>query len=522
MEKQNSIARLLMVSRDSEVLRVVCKAVEPNLWQLIIASNVWDAMEKLQSELLLDLLIIDLPSGNADDLRCLRWLRQLRPELPILLINRDQQSDAKLYSIQVDSSDYLVTPLIAHRLQAAIQHSLFPAHLNLEKNMASSGIEQPGNGCLFIGASPKLHRLSAQLASLAEADLPVVISGEPGSGKKLVARLLHQMSSRAECAFAMVDCGALSAELLEREIFGCERLRGATAEIARGKLESSPGGTLLLDEIEQMPQQLQSRLANAIESQCIIRPGSSEVVQIDVRVVAASSFSIDRAVSEHRIVPELSRQFEAREIRVPPLRERKDELPLLAGHFMRQLSRKFGLVPVEFSVAMEEAWQSYQWPDNVRELKQEVRRYLIAGQIVSYEEVTAPDQKCEPAQTVQPQPSSVNPPIGPARHSVTDIGGYKSLRLMIRTVREEAERAAITSALEKTGWNRKAAARLLKVSYRSILYKIEQYQMNVPDRSTSSASSALKPFSPGKAEAINADRKGGPAVAPPKAVRSMP
>ncbi len=516
MENQISIARLLVVSRDSEVLRVVWKAAESNLWQLIIASSAWDAMEKLQSDLAVDVLLIDLPLGDTDGLRCLRWLRQLRPELPILLIDRDQQADAKLDSIQVDSNNYLVAPLIASLLQAAIQRSLFPTHDNLEMNMASNGLEQSGNGWLFIGASPKMHRLSAQLALLAEADLPVVISGESGSGKEMTARLLHELSARRGFAFAKVECAALSVGLLEREIFGYKPPQGeAAAGTALGKLELSAKGTLFLDEIAEMPQQLQSRLANAIESGRMIRPGSSEAIEIDVRVIAASSLSIDRAISEHRIVPELSRQFGAREIRVPPLRERKEELLLLARHFMHQLSRQFGLAPREFSIAMEEAWQSYQWPGNVRELKQEVKRYLMACEPAGAAKKTVPDQTCETVQTAQPEPSGVNPPVAPARQPVTDIGGYKSLRSMIRSVREEAERAAIGSALEKTGWNRKAAARLLNVSYRSILYKIEQYQINTPDRAALSATGG---FSPSKAEASSSERKGVLGVVVPRLV----
>ena len=517
MESQVTAARLLVVSRDSEVLRVVWKAAESNHWQLIIAASAWDAMEKLQSDLAVDVLLIDLPAGDTDRLRCLRWLRQLRPELPMLLIDRDQQASAKLHSIRVDSGDYLVAPVAATQLQVAIQRSLSPARDSSEMEVATDVFEQPDNGWLFIGASPKMHQVSAQAALLAEADLPVIISGEPGSGKGMIARLLHELSARSGSAFARVDCAALSGELLEREIFGCEPPQGKTAAgAARGKLELSAGGTLFVDEIAKMPSHLQSRLAKVIESGRLIRTRSSEAVEIDVRVVAARSLSTDRPVSENRIVPELSRQFGTREIRVPPLRERKEELPLLARHYMHQLSRQFGLVPREFSIAMEEAWQSYQWPGNVRELKQEVKRYLIACETAWGAKKIATDQASAAVQTVQPEAPSAMPPVAPVRQPVTDTGGNKSLRSMIRSVREEAERAAIASALEKTGWNRKAAARLLKVSYRSILYKIEQYQMNTPGQATSSAPGR---FSPVGIEAGASDREGALGVVPPSVVR---
>jgi len=517
MQKRISNARVLVVSRDSEVLRAVGRAAESDLWQLITASSAWDAMEKLQSDLALDALLIDLPWGDTDGLRCLHWLRQLREKLPILLIDRDLQAESKLHSIRVESGDYLVAPLNAHQLEVAVQRILCPTPDSLEINSVSDNLEQPENGWLFIGASPKMHRLSAQVALLAEANLPVLISGEPGSGKEMVARLVHQLSSRSAIAFAKVDCAALSGELLEREIFGSGPVRGAAKGISRGMLESSSGGTLFLDEIAEMPSHLQSRLANVMESRRLIRPGNSETIEVNVRVVAASRLTIDRAISEHKIVPELARHFGARQIQVPPLRERKEELLLLARHFMHQLSRQFGLAPKEFSVAMEVAWQSYQWPDNVRELKQEVKSYLLACETSLGAKNPGSDLKCEAVHTVQPEPSSENPPVAPFRQQVTDIGGYKSLRTMIRSVREEAERAAIAAALEKTGWNRKAAARMLKVSYRSILYKIEQYQMNLPDGATPSVS---KRFSPLGIDAGASDRKGALNAVLPRAVRS--
>jgi len=479
MENHVSKARLILVSRDCEVLRVVWRAAESNLWQLVISSDAWDAMEKLQSDLTVDALLIDLPVGDADGRRCLPWLRQLRPALPIVLIDRAQQADTKLHSMRVGSDDCLVAPLAVPQLEVAIRRSLFATRDGSEMDIATQGFEPPGNGSLFIGASPKFHRVSAQVVLLAEDDLPVVISGEPGSGTEIVALLLHQLSARSASAFVRVDCASLSTELLERDIFGWDPPSAAgAAGTANGKLKLRGGGTLFLDGLEEMPSQLQSRLATVIESRRLIRQGSSEAVEIDVRVVAASSLSVNDAISEHRIVPELARHFGAREIRIPPLRERKEELPLLARHYMHQLSRQFGLAPKEFPAATEEAWQSYQWPGNLHELKQAVKQYLTAGETGVGTEGSAPDQRSDPAQTVQDDSPGANASRVPSSQPVIDISGCKSLRSMLRSVKEEAERTAILAALEETGWNRKAAARLLKVSYRSILYKIEEYQMN--------------------------------------------
>ena len=491
MENQIWKPRLIVVSRDPDVLRVVWAAADSNPWQLIISSDAWDAMEKLQSDLTFDALLIDLPLGDAGGLRCLGWLRQLRPALPILLIDRTQQAAAKLHSVRVGSEDYLVAPLAAAQLETAIQRSLFTPRDGSNMELNANGFEPPESGVFFIGASPKFHRVSAQVVSLAEADLPVIISGELGSGKEMVALLLHQLSARSASAFTKVDCATLSTELLEREIFGWEALPGArVGGTASGKLELSGGGTLFLDQIEEMAPQLQSKLATMIESGRIIRPGRSEAVKIDARMVAASSLPIDQAISANTIIPELLHQFGNREIRLPPLRERKEELPLLARHYMHQLSRQFGLAPKEFPAATEEAWQSHQWPGNLRELKQAVKQYLITGETDFGTESSA----LGPAQTGRDNSLGANVSPVPSSQPVIDISGYKSLRSMLRSVKEEAERTAIFAALEKTGWNRKAAARLLKVSYRSILYKIEEYQINLRNRSTSCSSRQI-PFS---------------------------
>lgn len=495
MENQVAIARLLVIGRDSEALRVIRAACESNLWQMDSEPSVWGAMEKLQSDTTVDALLIDLPADDQDGFRCLHWLRELRPELPILLVDRANRAEGKLHSTRIGKADYLIAPLAVPQLQAAIYRIVSTARNSSATEIATPGMEQFGNGLFFIGASPKMHRVTAQVAMLAEGDLPVFISGEPGSGKGMIARLLHQLSARAGFAFARVDCGSLSDELLEQEIFGSEFRRDATAaRTAHGKLELSAGGTLFLDQIDEMPLQLQSRLASAMESGYLIPTAGSRSEQIDVRVVAASSRPIDRAIAERRIAPELCCQFNGREVRVPPLRERKEELPMLARHYMHQLSRQFSLAPKEFSVATERAWQSDEWPGNLRQLKQVVTEILIEGETACEAKRLPGDQGKELTQSTEVAAEhSLNPPVAPTRQPVTDIGGYKSLRSMIRSVREESERIAITSALEKTSWNRKAAARLLKVSYRSILYKIEQYQLSRPDQANSSGPGRFSP-----------------------------
>jgi DNA-binding NtrC family response regulator len=253
-----------------------------------------------------------------------------------------------------------------------------------------------------------------------------------------------------------------------------------------------------------MPLRLQARLAQLLQSGRFIRPGTSEIIEVDVRMVAASSVSFDQAISERRLVPELSTLLAAYVVQVPPLRERKEELSSLSRHFMHQLSRRYGLAPRNISGTTEKVWQAYEWPGNLDELEHAVKRYLIAGEMDPGMTGTPPDSKSEAVQFVLSEPLKLSQVPLPPHLPMTSSAAGKSLRSILKSVREETEKSAIAHALEKTGWNRKAAARLLKVSYRWILYKIDEYQLSTPGRS---ALSTTTRFGPGKADVPDSDHQ---------------
>jgi DNA-binding NtrC family response regulator len=236
-------------------------------------------------------------------------------------------------------------------------------------------------------------------------------------------------------------------------------------------LELCTRGTILLDEITEMPAALQANLLQVLQSKRFIRPGTSTSVEVDVRVLASSSSNMEHAVSENRLREDLYYRLSAYTIHVPPLRDRREELPLLSRHFMHQLARHYGLSPRDFSPAIIDACLSYAWPGNLRELENFVKRYLMLGDRDLTFEGDQSDLEVEPD-------SSMTTP-----RSVLHSGavGSDSLKSLVQSVKLEAEKNAIAAALEKTGWNRKAAARLLQVSYRTLLYKIELYQMRSPD-----------------------------------------
>jgi DNA-binding NtrC family response regulator len=484
LENAAKIARLLVVSRDSAVLRPLWSMGEANCWLLETAASAWEAMDKVQSGITLDLLLVDLPQGDGDGLQILRWLRRLRPALPIVLIGYPDDNGRKQESIRMGASDYLVRPLDDHQLETAIRRNLSAGCESTEINITSDDVEPVSDESFFIGVSPIMRKLRAQAALLAEADVPVLILGEDGSGKETIARLVHRLSVRSGFEFSKVNCGVLPGDLLERELFGYERNSStAPTRIRTGKLELCTKGTILLDQITELPLDMQSNLLDVLQNKRFTRPGTSAFIAADVRVIAASSTNVERAISEDKLREDLYHQLGAYTIQVPPLRERKEELSLLARHFMHRIAKHYGLSPREFSPAILAAWQAYSWPGNLRELERCVKRYLIVGdeEMAFGKSRSSLDGFTREANLAKAR--NVNQAVALPGQSSAGVQGFKSLRSVVQRVKSEVERNAIGAALEKTNWNRRAAARLLQVSYRTVLYKIEEYKMTASNAS---------------------------------------
>lgn len=487
-KKIKEITRLLVVSHDTVVLRAIWLIGESNDWQIENATSAWKAIERIQVGITPDLLLLDLPHDDEDGLHILRWLRRLKPALPIILIGHSGDIGRKQEAIRMGARDYLLRPFSDWQLEAMISQYLSRAEERAESEITSDDVEQVNQDNFFIGISPVMRKLRAQISLLAEANVPVLILGERGSGKETAARLLHKLSVRSGFEFARVNCAALPSDLLERELFG--HPQNGNGSRSNGKLELCAKGTILLHEITEMSLDLQSRLLEILRSRQLSRFGDSESVALDVRILATSSSNMEHAIAENRLLEDFYYRLSAYTIHVPPLRERRDELPVLSRHFMHQLAKHYRLSPREFSPAVLAACQAYMWPGNLRELENFVKRYLMVGD----DELTSEKNQAS-AVTSMPgaAEASLGPnPIWPMRHDQGEAANLDSLKSLVQSVKLEAEKNAIAVALEKTGWNRKAAARLLKVSYRTLLYKIEQYQMRVSDASLYPGSNGLK------------------------------
>jgi len=472
-------ARLLVVSRESAVLRPLWSIAEPNCWHVEVAVSAWDAMERMQYGVAPHLLILDLPRGDGDCLHILRWLRRLRPELPVVVICCPEDADRKREATRLGAQEVLTRPFDEDRLESVICRHLTPQ--DAHEGIASEDIEQVGPDSFFVSASPATQKLRAQIQLLAEADVPVLIVGEPGTGKESVARLIHKLSVRSGFKFLKVNCGDTPGEFLEAEMFAREATSNSNGRTSPAKADHGGMGTILVEEITEMPLGLQDKLMDVLQDKPLPTTGGDKSSSPAIRILAATSANLDRAISEKTLREDLYYRLSAFTVHVPPLRQRKGEIPVLLRHSMHRLAKHYSLPSRDLPPSLIEACQQYSWPGNLKELESFVKRYLVAG------DTDLAFSDLEPVLAGNGDRSRVAS-TGENRLQLSNGNSTKessssstSLKSLIQSIKCEAERNAIGSVLQRTGWNRKAAARLLQVSYRTLLYKIDQYHLTASE-----------------------------------------
>ena len=479
-DNMTETARLLVVSRESAVLRPFWSIAESHSWHVESVVSAWDAMERVQSGVAPHLLLLDLPRGDSDTLHILRWLRRLRPDLPVIVMCFPEDADRRREATRLGAQEVLVRPFDEAALESTISRYLSFSENGRQADIDSQDIEQLGPDAFFVSAGPTAQRLRAQAELLAEADVPVLILGETGSGKDTVARLIHKLSVRSGFKFLKVNCADMPTELLEVELFGNEgRAPFGAGHAKSGKFERAEKGTIFLDDITEMPLDLQARLMRVLQDKLLPRSGADHATSIDVRILASTSADLGRALAERKLREDLYYRLSAFTVQVPPLRQRKNEIVVLLRHLMHKLAKHYVLPPREFPFSVLDACQHYSWPGNLRELEAFVKRYLVTGgnelAFNELESAVAGNSGRVFAATRELTNSH------PETTDEEDSSGPRSLKSLIQSVKGEAERNAIGTALQKTGWNRKAAARLLQVSYRTLLYKIDQYHMSASE-----------------------------------------
>lgn len=452
-------AKILLVDDEPGMLRYIKTILEVEDHQVATASTGEEALEAVQKGMNPDLVLLDLLMPGIDGLETLENLRKLRPGVKVVMLSCVNDTKKVVQAIRLGAADYITKPFQKAELDNVIDQCLGTNQQNY-----TGEVEELGDETFFVAASPNMRKLRSQAALVANVDIPVLMLGESGTGKEVMARLIHKLSPRAHRTFLKVNCAAVPADLLESELFGYEAgaFTGAT-HAKPGKFELCNKGTILLDEIGEMPPSLQAKLLHVLQDQQFSRLGSRSVVKVDVRILAATNINIPEALANKRLREDLYYRLNAFTLHIPPLRERKEEIPILLKHFMTRLSEQYARPPLPFSADLMQACLSYPWPGNLRELGNFVKRYLVLGdeKLAIHELQPRSDGSGAQFDPVPPRPNTPETP-----------GGLKGLA---RNAKDEAEAEAIAKALDETNWNRKQAAALLQISYKALLYKIRQY-----------------------------------------------
>jgi DNA-binding NtrC family response regulator len=449
--------KILLVDDEPGMLRYIKTLLEVDDYKVETATTGEEALERLEKGLHPDLVLLDVLMPGIDGLETLEKLRQKQPGVKVVMLSCVNDTKKVVQAMRLGAQDYLTKPF-----QKAELDKVLDLCLDQGKQVYSDEVEELADDVFFIAASPAMRKIRSQAALVANVDIPVLLLGESGTGKEVLARLIHKLSPRAHRTFLKVNCAAVPADLLESELFGYEpgAFTGAT-HAKPGKFEICNKGTILLDEIGEMPPLLQAKLLHVLQDQQFSRLGSRSVIKVDVRILAATNINIPEALATKRLREDLYYRLNAFTLHLPPLRDRKEEVPILLRHSMTRMAERYARAPLPLTPALLQACHDHPWPGNLRELNNFLKRYLILG-----------DENLAVAE-LQPKNDSPGGGRGDSGTRGTESGG--GLKSLARSAKDEAEAEAIAKALEETNWNRKQAATILQISYKALLYKIRQY-----------------------------------------------
>lgn len=452
-------------------------ATDVSDWRLETSASGLEALERVDSGNIPSLILLDLVPGDGEALHTLRWLRRVAPTVPVIVLADPEDNGQMMEAVRLGAENYILKPCRAEDLTRILRRHVPMVQDARPSALGSPTIETLGDNRFFISASQASRRLRARALLLAQVNVPVLITGESGSGRETTARLVHKLSVRSGFQFAKVNCSVLPAEILERELWGAQSSASSMLHPEGGKLHDCRQGTLLLDEIDSLPDHVQSRLLALFQETHATRRSGEMLANVGARILASTSVDAQVLVATGRLREDLWNWLSTFVLQVPSVRERREEIPMLIEHFMGRLSKRYGLPQRPLSPALLEACRAYPWPGNLREMETFVKRYLVMGN----ESQARLELRGGPVSEAHSEVVSSEAKKESLVSQGETNGDKPGLKSLLRSVKGETERTAIARALDETHWNRKAAARLLSISYRALLYKIQHYQLTPPD-----------------------------------------
>ena len=403
-----------------------------------------------------DLVILDVWLPGMDGLQALEEVKRVHPELPVIMISGHSTVETAVKATRLGAYDFIEKPLSLEKTILAVRNALEHQRLEQENLTLRQTLDERYD---LVGESPAIHALRIQIQSAAPSHGRVLIRGESGTGKELIARAIHRQSLRAERPFVEVNCAAIPDELIESELFGHERgaFTGATTK-RRGKFELADAGTIFLDEVGDMSIKTQAKVLRVLQEQTFERVGGSETLTVDVRVIAASNKNLEDEIQRGNFREDLFYRLNVIPFEVLPLRDRREDIVLLAEHFLGLFSREYGKREKKISRDALDLFLKYPWPGNVRELRNVMERMVI---MVPRNSIEAGDLETSLRIRAEPEP-------------VEEMEGT------LREVREQFEKKFILRRLQETHWNITRAAERLGIERSNLHRKMKGYGIETP------------------------------------------
>jgi DNA-binding NtrC family response regulator len=456
----------ILLVEDKDSLRAMLRhALERQGHAVVEARDQPEAMRLLQ-QAQPTVVLSDLRLPEGDGFGVLRGSKELDPDVPVIVMTAYGSIEDAVTAMKEGAMDFLAKPVDPDHLLLLVNRAIERRRLLTENILLKEELAVRRGAPQLVGEDASLRKVYAGLQRAATTDTTVLLEGESGTGKELFARSLHALSDRADAPFVAINCAAIPETLLETELFGYEK--GAfTGAVARkpGKFEMAHRGTLFLDEIGEMPLSLQAKILRALEEKRFERVGGTAVVQVDVRLVAATNRGLKAAVAAKRFREDLYFRLSVFPITVPPLRERPGDIPLLARYFVDRFCRDMKKKPLEISSEAVEHLQTYRWPGNVRELQNCIERAVI---------LTDGD-------TIRPRHLNLSfvamPVVEAPRSPWEDLDMSGTLPEVLRRVTGIAERLKIEQTLKEADNNKGRAAELLQMSYKALLSKLKEHRI---------------------------------------------
>lgn len=462
---------ILIIDDEVDLCQSLLELLEEQEYKVFIAHSGKEGLIKVQ-ENLPDLVLLDIKMTGIDGIETLKRIRAIDKDLLVIMLTAYQTVETAVMAMKLGAYDYISKPFNYEELKIIIRRALQARDLSKEVISLRHQIGEKYNFSNIIGKSDRLKEVLYKIEKVAPTNATVLISGESGSGKELIAKTIHQFSPRRDKPFIAVDCASMPETLIESELFG--HTKGAfTGAIAKriGKFELAQGGTIFLDEIGNLPVTIQAKLLRALQEGEINRIGEKYPIKIDARVIIASNTNLEEGIKRGTFREDLYYRINVFSIVLPTLQERKEDIPALAMHFLNQFNSIFGKKCKDISEESMKLLVNYSWPGNVRELQNVIQQAIIMA-----EDSIMPEHL--PFSTKKNNIEAGTMPTFLSGKGTSNFPKDFSLKDNINQLSRDMERRIILEILEKTNWNKAKAARFLKINYKTLYLKIKEYDLH--------------------------------------------